>query len=118
MNKLTKWFGIGALSLASIIYGCSKGNQYRFHENGKLSNGELYGKLGALTYLLDNEGKPISKGFHTINPKNKGYSASLGACDFELNEKGAVIQFNRIECLEDLIDYDQLQELIGEVKKD
>lgn len=38
-----------------------------WHEKAKLSDGTMTGKLGALTYVLDNMGKPISKGFHSIS---------------------------------------------------
>ena len=102
MNKLTKLVGIGALSLASLV-GCSKQNPYEFQKFGELGNGAEYGVQGALEYLLDDEGNPISRGYHEIRYNGEGYDAKLGACDYELNKDGEIIKANSESCLTDNI---------------
>lgn len=66
------------------------GSAFGFHEFRTLPNGMQVGKLGALKYLL-RDGKPITPGFHTIEPFKDGYVATLGAAMFILDADGRII---------------------------
>jgi hypothetical protein len=63
---------------------------YDFHETGRLSNGVNWGRLGAMTYILNNQGRPTSSGFHEIIPTDSGYNARIGACNFQLDRRGRI----------------------------
>jgi len=59
-----------------------------FHETGRLSDGTRVGNIGACWYILDNDGNPVSGGFHEINPTSEGYIGELGAGIVRLNKNG------------------------------
>jgi hypothetical protein len=61
-----------------------------FHEIKKLSDDTSVGILGAVMYILDRDGQPISKGFHKIIPTKNGYTAELGSIKYLLDKEGSI----------------------------
>lgn len=60
----------------------------RYHDSGRLSNGERYGRLGAMTYLLDDSGNEKSNGYHELTPFENGYYGKTGVMTYILDSKG------------------------------
>lgn len=50
-----------------------------WHEEGELPDGTPVGKAGALWFVLDNDGVPVSNGFHEIRIRDNGYEGKIGA---------------------------------------
>ncbi len=104
--------GLATLLVPAMLAmgGCSRerANPYGFSEFGKLRNGAEYGAQGSLKFLLDKEGKPISKGFHdfVVFPNDSEYIAQIGSCYFLLNKDGQIVKSYTKDCLKkDLMDY-------------
>lgn len=66
----------------------SAGEEWYFHSRGRLQNGAKIGTLGAMTYLLNDAGAPVSLGYHTITPYEHGYKATIGATEMFLDHGG------------------------------
>ena len=62
-----------------------------FHETGRLEDGTPVGNLGSLSYILDEDGEPISPGFQEINPTENRYIGELGTSLYRLDKKGNVL---------------------------
>jgi hypothetical protein len=61
-----------------------------WHEIGTLPNGAMFGKLGAMTHIIDPEThRAISKGYHVITPQGFGrYLGQTGAWTEEFKVGG------------------------------
>lgn len=58
-----------------------------------LDNGKKTGTFGAMVFLVDSRGNPTSLPYHEIIPSgNGGYRARLGSLEFDLDEKGYLIE--------------------------
>jgi len=53
---------------------------HSWHETGELASGKKWGKMGAMKYLINEKGQPITKGYHEfLDPE--GETAKLGATE-------------------------------------
>lgn len=50
-----------------------------FHETGELVDGTPVGKVGAIWYVLDDDGDAISKGYHQIRVSEDGLVGKKGS---------------------------------------
>jgi len=56
-------------------------------------NGGFIGELGASRFLLDEDGTPLSPGFHELVLGEDGnYTASVGACDYKIGPGGSLVE--------------------------
>lgn len=64
-----------------------------FHEIDRFYNGQKWGKLGSMKFLIDEQNIPTSLGYHEIRPKfNGGYVATLhGTGEIILDDMGKEI---------------------------
>lgn len=54
--------------------------EIHLHDRGTLSDGTSVGKRGALWYVLDEDDRAVSKGYHEIVPTGDGrYEGKIGA---------------------------------------
>lgn len=79
-NRLDKDPGLNLMILTGVQKEAETVSEKpHFHETGVLEGGIPWGRLGAMTYILNAEGKPVTPGFHVIKRKGKGvYQASIG----------------------------------------
>jgi len=56
-----------------------------WHETGTLPNGMRIGKLGALWYLLDEDGYAVSRGYHSIS--DDGTRGELGPDTYSIEPR-------------------------------
>jgi hypothetical protein len=77
-----------------------------FHSRGELSDGVKFGKMGAMEYILGEDGKPMSYGFHSITPTENGYHATYGACEYTLDKSANVIFIDNRDCAKFLKGFD------------
>lgn len=53
---------------------------HSWHETGKLASGKKWGRMGAMKYLINEKGQPITKGYHEfLDPE--GEKAKIGATE-------------------------------------
>lgn len=58
----------------------------RWHEEDELDDGTPIAKLGGLWYVLDDDGEPISEGYHNIETDGDGnYKCERGAIVDKIN---------------------------------
>jgi hypothetical protein len=62
-----------------------------YHEIVTLTNGVKIGRLGAMWWILDHDGKTVSDAYHTISVSTNGYVAELGTRTYRLDTNGIVI---------------------------
>jgi hypothetical protein len=85
----SKEVGHGLRAYQSGATESLKGRSERYHYITETNYGFL-GKLGALTYILNKQGRPISEGYHEITKIDGGFTAKLGATTTILNEDGTI----------------------------
>lgn len=51
----------------------------RWHRTGRLADGTPIGEFGAFRFVLDEDGEPISPGFHEIRYEDGEYVGTIGA---------------------------------------
>ncbi len=68
-----------------------------YHKVDTLSNGVITGCLGAITWLIDANGKKMSSGYHEIRPTDSGYFAKLGAIEYKLSETGRLLLIKEVK---------------------
>lgn len=51
----------------------------RWHQTRTLRGGVEVGRLGSLWYFLDENGRPISRGYHEVYATVDGYEGEIGA---------------------------------------
>lgn len=71
-----------------------KSIKYYFDRTGTLNDGTPYGELGAMKYVLNDKGKPVSLGFHKIIPRGNGFDAMVGAREVRLDKNGKLKRGN------------------------
>ncbi|MFC1455110.1 hypothetical protein ACFLQI_03425 [Candidatus Undinarchaeota archaeon] len=69
----------------SILYKDKRGVK-------RLADGKPVEKDGSKMYMLDDKGKKISEGFHSITPITFGYIATRGAHRFILSMDGKIVE--------------------------
>lgn len=81
----------------------SRSDKERYHEINLAHEG-FVAKVGAIEYILDKDGRPLTPPLYNIRITESGFYSEMDICKLQFDKKGAVINQKPVNCLDELID--------------